>query len=436
MSKLPIVAIVGRANVGKSSLFNRFVARRDAIVAKEPGTTRDAIYRKTSWENHEFWVVDTAGLKEPEDEFEATIQEQIAQAESSADVILVVVEATSGMNEEDRAISRSALKTKKPVILIANKIDKLGGSSLDHLVKFGIKNIVPVSALHNKGIEDVLNSLIEVIPKHIPKKEDVITISLVGRPNVGKSFLFNTLAKKQQAIVSSISGTTRDVNEATVRYHGQNIRLRDTAGIRRSSKIDRGVEHFSVIRTLEAIESSDVCLLLIDAVELGTHLDQKIAGMVKESGRGLALVISKWDLVEKDAFTRDEMAKQIKYEFDFVPWASLVFTSSVTGQNVTSLYDVALDIVKTRAQKVKTVKLNKWLSSAVSKHPPAGLKNTYPKLRYAVQTDTNPPWFVIYGSNLKLLHWSYKRYLERTFREEFGYEGTPVMFSFREGDKQ
>lgn len=435
MKKLPIVAIVGRTNVGKSSLFNRFVAKREAIVAKEPGTTRDSVYRKASWKNHEFWVVDTAGLKDPEDEFEATIQEQIAQAESSADIILVVTEATSGINEEDRAISKSALKAKKPVILLANKIDKLGNNNLDHLVKFGIKQIIPVSALHNRGIEEVLDSLVELIPKRTPRQEASITISLVGRPNVGKSYLFNTLAKKQQAIVSSISGTTRDVNEAIVRYHEQNICLRDTAGIRRGGKIGKGIEHFSVIRTLEAIESSDVCFLLLDAEELNTHLDQKIAGMVKESGRGLVIVVSKWDKIEKDAFTRDELAKQIKYEFDFIPWAPLVFTSSVTGQNVTSLYDVALEIVKTRTKKVKTVQLNKWLSSVTTKHPPAGLKNTYPKLRYVVQTDISPPWFVIYGSSLKLLHWSYKRYLERTLREEFGYNGTPIMFSFKEGDK-
>ena len=258
-------------------------------------------------------------------------------------------------------------------------------------------------------------------------------IAIIGRPNVGKSYLFNTLAGKQQALVANVAGTTRDLNRVQVGYHGQTIELVDTAGIRRQGKQEVGIEKFSVLRTLSAIEESDICFLLMDVNELNVALDQKLAGIIAEAGKGLVLVVSKWDSVmDKDAYTRDALAPKISYNFDFVPWAPLIFTSSVTGQNVTKLFDLALDIRARQQQDTKTRILNDLLQKAVQKHPPAGLKNTHPKLRYMVQTDKTPPWFVIYGSNLKFVHWSYKRYLERLVRETYNYAGVPIKFSYRD----
>jgi GTPase len=250
---------------------------------------------------------------------------------------------------------------------------------------------------------------------------------------VGKSHLFNTLAGKQQAIVSNVAGTTRDVNRLVVKYNDRGIELLDTAGMRKPGKQELGVEKFSVLRTLQAINEADICFLLMDANELNTALDQRIAGIIDEAGKGMAIVVTKWDSVEdKDAFTRDEIAPKIVNTFDFTPWAPLIFTSSVTGQNVTKLFDIALDIEVRRKQETKTRVLNDMLQKAIDAHPPAGLKNSHPKLRYMVQTDTNPPWFVIFGSNLKYLHWSYKRYIEKQLRETYDYTGTPIKFSFRD----
>ena len=259
---------------------------------------------------------------------------------------------------------------------------------------------------------------------------------MIGRPNVGKSHLFNTLAGKQQAIVANIAGTTRDVNRLSLRYAGRNIELLDTAGIRKSGKQEVGIEKFSVLRTIQAIEESDICCLLMDAGEYNTALDQKLAGIIKEAGKGLIIVVTKWDLVDtSDDKIGDYTAAAVSRTFDFVPWAPLLFTSSVTGRNATKIFELATQIDARRHQEIKTRELNRILERCVSRHPPAGLKNTFPKLRYMVQTDTAPPWFVIFGSNLKLLHWSYKRYLERQLRESHDFTGTPIMFSFRQTDK-
>lgn len=434
--KLPIVAIVGRANVGKSSLFNAILDRREAIVAKEAGTTRDSITAKASWRSQDFWLVDTAGMKDAEDEFEFTIQEQIQQAADSADVIWVVVEANIPITEEDRRVAKMALRSGKPVFLVVNKMDRARKQDdLDAFQRLGIKSIIHTSTTQHRGIAELLDTLIENIPKATLAEDDNrLRIALLGRPNVGKSYLFNTLAKKQQAIVADFAGTTRDVNRATVRFQGREIELMDTAGIRRPGKIGQGIEHFSVIRSLAAIEQADVCLLLMDANELGTQLDQKIAGMIKEAGKGLILVVSKWDAVEgKDAFTRDTLAPQIAATFDFVPWATLIFTSSVTGQNVTKLFDLALEIDERRGQRIPTRELNSWLHEVIDRHPPAGLKNHNPKLNYMVQEDDNPiPAFKIFGSQTKFVHWSYRRYLERNLRERYHYEGTPIQLWFIE----
>ena len=482
-TKLPTVAIIGRANAGKSSLFNRLVRSQQAIVAREAGTTRDNVIGKVTYSRRnasrradtassfdegsafpaepgtrqivtsgpgvpeandasrigerdtgQFWLVDTAGLKDPDDEFEASIQDQIAEAVDAADVILVVVDSTEYPSDEDRTVAKKALKSKKPVILITNKVDLKNALHDDEFRRLGIKPIIRTSAEHNSGISELLDEIALQIPAASSSEpDDILRIALIGRPNVGKSNLFNTLAGKQQALVANVAGTTRDLGRVQVGYHGQTIELIDTAGIRKPGKQEVGIEKFSVLRTLQAIEEADVCLLLMDVNELATSLDQKLAGIIDEAGKGLVLVVSKWDSVEgKDAYTRDALAPRIIRAFDFVPWAPLIFTSSVTGQNVTKLYDLAQMIMKNRAQEPKTRQLNDLLHMAIQKHPPAGLKNTHPKLRYMVHTDTAPPWFVIYGSNLKFVHWSYKRYLERLLREKFDYTGTPIKFSFRD----
>lgn len=437
-SKLPTVAIIGQANVGKSSLFNRLVRARQAIVAEEAGTTRDNVIGKVSYlsdgDEAEFWLVDTAGLKVAEDDFEATIQEQIEDAVESADMIIVMVDSTLYPSDSDRLVAKKALRSKKPVILAANKADLKGALSSDEFKRLGIKDIIRTSAEHNQGISELLDTIGKNIPPAVEQTEDgKLRVALIGRPNVGKSQLFNTLAGKQQAVVANVAGTTRDLNRIDIRYQGQTIELIDTAGIRRQGKQEVGIEKFSVIRTMQAISEADVCLLLMDVNELNVQLDQRLAGVIDEAGKGMVLVVSKWDSVEgKDAFTRDALAPQISYHFKFTPWAPLIFTSSVTGQNVTKLFDLVLDIQKRRTQETKTRHLNDMLQRALIAHPPAGLKNSHPKLRYMVQTDTAPPWFVIYGSNLKFIHWSYKRYLERTLREAYDYSGTPIKLSFRD----
>ena len=522
-NKLPTVAIIGQANVGKSSLFNRLTRARTAIVAREAGTTRDNVVGKVSYKRHtsspekamadatppaleavkrsrgadvsaersqqisggdlsekstpaqergagataslsdksialrtalpdafdveetaggraatdthaEFWLIDTAGLKPAEDEFEATIQDQIADASAAADIILVMVDSTAYPSDADRQLAKKALKSGKPVLLIAGKADLKGSLHTDEFKRLGIKTIIKTSAEHNIGISELLDNIADLIPPATQTEaDDIIRVALIGRPNVGKSNLFNTLAGKQQAIVANVAGTTRDVNRVQVRYHGQTIELLDTAGIRRQGKQETGIEKFSVLRTMQAINEADICFLLMDVNELNVGLDQRLAGIIDEAGKGLVLVVSKWDSVEgKDAYTHDELAPQISYHFKFTPYAPLIFTSSVTGQNVAKLFDLALDIYKRRRQECKTRVLNDLLQKAVAAHPPAGLKNSHPKLRYIVQTDTAPPWFVIYGSNLKFVHWSYKRYLERTLREAFNFAGTPIKLSFRD----
>lgn len=437
MSKiLPKVAIIGQANVGKSSLFNRMIRAQQAVVAREAGTTRDSVLGKVKYKKQAFWLIDTAGLKDPNDEFEATIQEQIQDAVDVSDLILVVLDSTKSFTHEDKLIVKKALKSRKPVFLVLNKTDLKGNLPNEEFLRLGIKPIFRTSAEHNSGVEDLLSEIADNIPKvreEAEENEDVIKVALVGRPNAGKSYLFNTLAGKQQAIVANVAGTTRDTNKTEIRFHDRTIELVDTAGMRKPGKQEVGIEKFSVLRTLNAIDEADICLLLMDANELNTQLDQRIAGLINDAGKGMIIVVSKWDSVEgKDAYTRDALAPRIAHYFKFTPWAPLIFTSSKTGQNVTKIFDLVLNVDRNRKRQAKTSTLNQLLQQATQSHPPAGLKNTHPKLRYISQSDSNPPWFIIHGSNLKFVHWSYKRYLERLIRENFDYSGTPIKFSFRD----
>ena len=432
--KLPIIAIVGRANVGKSSLFNDILNRREAIIAREAGTTRDSLWAKAEYNGQNFWIVDTAGMKDAEDDFELTIQEQIGEAAAAADVIWVTIEADTLITEEDRRVAKMALKTGKPVFLVVNKADKAKKAMPEDYQRLGIKPIFLTSATQSRGINTLLEALIDIIPKAIQEDDDDrLRIALLGRPNVGKSKLFNSLAKKQQAIVADRAGTTRDINRTLVKFEKREIELLDTAGIRRNGKIETGIEQFSVLRSLAAIEQADICLFLMDVNELNTALDQKIAGMIKEAGKGLIFVVSKWDSADKDPFTRDQLAAEIRQTYDFIPWAPLIFTSAVTGQNVTKIFELAMEIDQERHKHIKTNDLNRWLSEIINKHPPAGLKGRLPKLNYMLQEEGNDaPNFKIYGAHTKLLHWSYKRYMERELRQKYGFNGTAIKFWFFE----
>ena len=433
--KLPVVAIIGQTNAGKSSLFNRLVRKSQAIVAREAGTTRDNVVGKVE---NQYILIDTAGLKEAEDEFESHIQDQIDDAVNSADMILIAMDSTKYPNHDDKLIAKKALKSGKPTMLLLNKADLGDALPKTEFYSLGVKDPLRVSATTGVNLNELRGKILYELKQlgfntnnKAEKEDDALKIALIGRPNVGKSSLFNSLAKKQQAIVANLSGTTRDINRTELKYKGQTIELLDTAGLRKPGKREVGIEKFSALRSLAAIEEADVCCLLIDSTEPHSKLDQSLAGEIVKAGKGIILVVTKTDLEHKET---DEILDNLEYDFNFVPFAPVVMTSSLTGKNVTKIFELAQQIDKARHAELKTSDLNKLLMDAVASHPPAGLKNTHPKLRYMVQTDSCPPWFVVYGSNLSLLHWSYKRYLERRLREAYDFTGTPIFFSFRNRD--
>lgn len=432
--KLPVVAIIGQTNAGKSSIFNRLVRKSQAIVAREAGTTRDNVVGNVEGQ---YVLIDTAGLKDPNDEFEAHIQDQIDDAVNSADLILIAMDSTKYPNHDDKLIAKKALKSEKPTLLLLNKSDLGEALPFEEFYSLGIQDPIRSSATTGLGLNELRGRILKELQDagfnthQKAEKTKSLKLALIGRPNVGKSSLFNSLAKKQQAIVANLSGTTRDINRTEIRYKGQTIELLDTAGLRKPGKREVGIEKFSALRSLAAIEEADVCCLLVDATEPHSKLDQSLAGQIVDAGKGIIIVVTKTDLEHKDT---DEILDNLEYDFNFVPYAPVVMTSSVTGKNVTKIFELAQQIDQARHAELKTSDLNKLLEDAVRSHAPAGLKNTHPKLRYMVQTDTCPPWFVVYGSNLSLLHWSYKRYLERRLREAYDFTGTPICFSFRNRD--
>lgn len=445
MKKLPVVALIGQTNAGKSSLLNRMAHKNIAIVAREEGTTRDNVMARI---DDQFILIDTAGLKDPTDDFEASIQDQIQDAIESADVILVTLDSTKYFDHKDAKIAKDALRSGKPVYLVLNKCDLAESLPITEFRALGIapENAFYVSATTGAGI----SKLKAVLPKgRAEEEEKSLKIALIGRPNVGKSSLFNSLAKKQQAVVSSRQGTTRDINRVSIRYKGQDIEILDTAGLRKPGKREVGIEKFSAIRTLAAIEEADVCALLIDSTEPHSKLDQSLAGQIVEAGKGIIVVVTKSDLLddanptnffgEENVGNRtaaDFLLDALEKDFDFLPYAPVLITSSETGHNVTQLFELATEIEKNRHLEIKTSELNKILNEAIISHAPAGLKNTRPKPKYIVQTDTCPPWFVVHGHDLELLHWSWKRFLERKIREKYPYMGTPIMFSYRSDKKE
>ena len=488
MRKLPIVALIGQTNAGKSSLLNRMARKNIAIVAREEGTTRDNVVATI---DDAFILIDTAGLKDPTDDFEASIQEQIQDAIESADVILVTLDSSKYFDHRDAKIAKDALRSGKPVYLVLNKCDLGESLPVTEFRALGVapKNIYYTSATTGQGIaklkEGVLSEPIfsnaglensgtsyagaQAEPPasranlsassgiYVPEFSNhfmhsrktgsdtpSLKVALIGRPNVGKSSLFNALGKKQQAVVSSKQGTTRDVNRVQVKFKGRELEILDTAGLRKPGKREVGIEKFSAIRTLAAIEEADICCLLIDSTEPHSKLDQSLAGQIVEAGKGIIVVVTKADLLENAEPTNffgeenvgnrtaaDFLLDALEKDYNFLPYAPVVLTSSETGQNVTQLFELALTIDENRHTEVKTSELNKILNEAVISHPPAGLKNTRPKPKYMVQTDTCPPWFVVHGHDLGLLHWSWKRFLERKIREKYPFIGTPIMFSYR-----
>ncbi len=473
MNKLPVVALIGQTNAGKSSLLNRMARKNIAIVAREEGTTRDNVVATI---DGRFILIDTAGLKDPNDDFESSIQDQILDAIEAADVILVTLDSTKYFDHRDAKIAKDALRSKKPVFLVLNKCDLRESLKIEEFRALGIapENIFYTSATTGEGVNALKESLTVLFgprpsgpspradgansraaalrnARKIPSKlssEHSIKLALIGRPNVGKSSLFNSLSKKQQAIVSSRQGTTRDVNRVNVKYKGQTIEILDTAGLRRPGKREVGIEKFSAIRTLAAIEEADICAMLVDATEPHAKLDQTLAGQIVKAGKGIVMVVTKTDLLDlamvenifgkelaAEASATDLILNGMERDFNFLPFAPVVLTSSETGKNVTRIFELALEINENRKTKIKTSELNKILNDAVVSHPPAGLKNTRPKPKYMVQTDVNPPWFVVHGHELGLLHWSWKRFLERKIREKYPMIGTPIMISYTNDKK-
>ena len=453
MKKLPIVALIGQTNAGKSSILNRMARKNIAIVAREEGTTRDNVIATV---DDSFIMIDTAGLKDPSDDFEASIQDQIEDAIEASDVVLLTLDSSKYPDYRDKEIAKKALKSRKPVLLVLNKSDLGEALASEEFLSLGIKptETIRTSATTGQGINELKRrvfSSLETVPRtaYEPSEESeprndgrertwskaeknpALKLALIGRPNVGKSSLFNSLAKKQQAIVSSRQGTTRDVNRVVIKYKGKDLEILDTAGLRKPGKREVGIEKFSAIRSLAAIEESDICALLVDATEPHSKLDQALASQIVQAGKGIIIVLTKTDLVENT----DEILDKLEQDFDFLPFAPVLITSSETGQNVTKLFELATEVEQNRHLEIKTSELNKILNDAIMSHAPAGLKNTHPKPKYIVQTDTCPPWFVVHGHDLELLHWSWKRFLERKIREKYPFVGAPIMFSFRNDKK-
>lgn len=444
-------------------------------MARESGTTRDSVFAVAEHKKSKFWLADTAGLKKAADEFEQSIQDQILDAASSADITLVLVEAGSMIDNEDEQVAkivRQVQPDQDKKILVINKSDKLKSEDFDQEQKrwrrLGIENIVFTSAIHKDGLGGLLDQVVKAIPKKLKHDSSDLKIAFLGRPNVGKSSMFNSLAKRQQAVVADVAGTTRDTNSVRIKYHNKLVELLDTAGIRRPGKIERGLEQFSVLRTLRAIEQADICVVLVDSVELLTSLDQKIIGMVKDGNRGLIVAISKWDKFEdvdieieevtaegdgeeeaeyiqkveeevqkegqtgKDSFSTTHVLNKLKVQLDFTPWAPVVFTSAVDGKNINKILELATEIQKERTKRVRTPEINNWLAKAVRNHEvPSAKGRLLPKIQYAVQeSGTDYPSFKLFGNHVRKIHWSYKRYLETSLRREFGFNGTPIEIWF------
>jgi GTP-binding protein len=448
MPSLPVVAIVGRPNVGKSTLFNRLVGERLAIVEDIPGTTRDRVYATADWNGRDFRVVDTGGLEiEPGTPIEASVQDQARVAVDEADLILFVVDAHAGLAPLDHEVADRLRRTSKPTILVVNKADNPRREhEAAEFYALGFDPSITISAQHGRSTGDLADMIVERLPPADLTDSDLEElaesdlgpprVAIVGRPNTGKSTFVNRVIGQERMIVSAIPGTTRDPVDSAVEIDGEPMILVDTAGIRRRGAIDRGIERYSVLRAMKAIDRADVAVVMTDATEGYTAQDAHVVGYVLDAGKGLVLVLNKWDVVEKDEHTADEWLKALRREAPYLSWADIVFASAKSGQRVERILREAKRVADERLRRVPTGELNRVVTDAVRAHPPAHVRNRLPKVFYATQAAIGPPTFVIFVNDPELIHFSYRRYLENRIRAEYGFLGTPIRLILRERESQ
>jgi GTPase len=440
---MALVALVGRPNVGKSTLFNRLVGEHRAVVHDQPGTTRDRLYGTAEWRDREFTVIDTGGigLETGAGDLLADVRLQAEEAMRQADVIVWVVDASAGLTAADEEVAEFLRRStaRKPVILAANKAENQRRQQ-DALAEFsglGLAEPIVVSALHGEGTGDLLDAIVEWVPKapDVEAERPAVALAIVGRPNVGKSSLVNTLVGERRSIVRDEAGTTRDAIDTTITHDGQKITFIDTAGIRRRGRIAPGVEKFSVLRAVRAIERADVAVLLIDATEGVLAQDTHIAGYVEEAAKGLIVAVNKWDLVEKHPRTQQEYTVILRRELRFADWAPVMYVSAKTGQRVERLIAQALAVQAERTRRVPTPQLNDVVRHAVEAHP-ISVRGRTLKIYYSAQTGIEPPKFTCFVNDPRLVHFSYVRYLDNTLRAHFGFQGTPIRIEFRSRGKE
>lgn len=433
----PIVAIVGRPNVGKSTLFNVIAGEMISIVKDTPGVTRDRIYADASWLDYSFKLVDTGGI-EPEsgDIILSQMREQAEIAIATADVIIFITDVKQGLIDSDSKVADMLRRSKKPVVLAVNKVDNFAKMQMDvyEFYNLGIGEPIPISAANRTGIGDLLDRVAEYFPaeKEEDKDNDLPKIAIVGKPNVGKSSIINKLLGENRVIVSDIAGTTRDAIDTTITRNGQDYVFIDTAGLRRKAKIKEEIERYSIIRTVSAVERADVVVVVIDAREGVTEQDAKIAGIAHERGKGIIIAVNKWDAIEKTDKTIYEHTRKIKEILSFLPYAEILFISAETGQRLNKLFDVIDKVIENQTLRIATGVLNEILADAVSLQQPPSDKGKRLKIYFMTQVAVKPPTFVIFVNNRELMHFSYTRYLENKIREAFGFSGTSLKFIIRE----
>jgi GTP-binding protein len=435
---LPVVAIVGRPNVGKSTLFNRLVGKRHAIVEDIPGTTRDRLYGDAEWKGARFSVVDTGGLEpDAEEGYSALIRDQVHIAMAEADVILFMVDATSGTTAADREIADVLRRSAKPTLLLANKADNVTRQEASvEFYELGMDEPMAVSAHHGLGVREVQDRLLELLPETSGQTGlGQLRLAIVGRPNVGKSALINAVLGRERVIVSAEAGTTRDAVDTPFVYQEHQMVLIDTAGIRRPGKVERGVEKYSVMRAREAIERCDIAILVLDASQRLAAQDLHVAGYVADAHKGMIVAANKWDLMEDTEEERERYANRVLSRLKFTPWAPLAFVSAESGLNIDGLLDLAVEVGETRATRITTAEVNSALREAVTSHPPSSPSGRRLRIKFATQAEINPPTFVFFANDASLLHFSYKRYLENSLRKRFGFEGTAIRLIFRSRDE-
>lgn len=437
----PVVAIVGRPNTGKSTLFNKLVGRRISIVDDMPGVTRDRIYGDCEWQNRNFLLIDTGGIEPYSDDVilkQMRVQAQIAI--DSASVIILVTDLRSGVVATDSEVASMLQKSGKPIILCVNKCDKVGETPADfyEFYNLGLGDPIAVSAVHGHGTGDLLDEVLRYLPAEDENGEDdgVISVAVIGKPNVGKSSLINAISGEERAIVSNIAGTTRDATDTRVTNESGDFLFIDTAGLRRKSKVLDRIEKFSVIRAKMAVERASVCVIMIDAVEGFTEQDSKVAGIAHEMGKACVIAVNKWDALKKDGKTMDSYRKKLMNDFSFMPYAPIIFISAKTGQRLDRLFELIKFADEQNAMRISTGKLNDVLASATARVQPPTDKGRRLKIYYMTQASTRPPTFVCFVNDAELFHYSYQRYLENQIREVFGLEGTPVRFVIREREKK